>query len=266
MSDTSLYLNALFTMLGETNPGERNLRYVQKLEKMFTGMAYWIFVLIGAALASAWASIFQSTQMGSQEYTKQMMKLKEFCKAKRLPWPVRERLIAHYKHLYPERLIVDEVAIMNALPPQMRHEIVKTLHGNRISSMPILQGLAQDIMTDLCLALQAMPVLKADVVVKEGDIGNELYVVEKGLVKVTQHVPPTAKDDERVRAWIEAVMEHTLSNPSGHRLHRPEPNLLLDVTLAHIRALGASYSDRRAVTVQDLRDDLDLERLCNDQA
>jgi hypothetical protein len=33
-----------------------------------------------------------------------------------------------------------------------------------------------------------------------------MYIVSSGTLRVTQHVPPTAKDDERVRAWVEAVL------------------------------------------------------------
>eukprot|EP01047_Picozoa_sp_COSAG01_P020610 COSAG01_NODE_1176_length_11374_cov_476.847805_6_plen_91_part_00 len=72
--------------------------------------------------------------MGSQEYRAQMIKLKEFAKAKKLPYSVRERLMAHYRHLYPDQLIVNEEEIVRDLPPRMRHELVDSLHGSKASN------------------------------------------------------------------------------------------------------------------------------------
>jgi hypothetical protein len=88
----------------------------------------------------------------------------------------------------------------------MRHDLVNELHGHQIRSVPLFRDLQLAVFTELCIALAPMPCLKADIVCAEGDYGTEMYIVSSGTLRVTQHVPPTAKDDERVRAWVEAVL------------------------------------------------------------
>ena len=67
-------------------------------------LVFWLFSGMSGALAGLWATIMASNAMGGQEFKKHMTKVREFCKSKNLPWPVRERLLAHYRHLYPDQV------------------------------------------------------------------------------------------------------------------------------------------------------------------
>ena len=72
-----------------------------------------------------------------------LRQVKEFCKAKGLSWGVRMKLIAHYEHLYPDEVIVDELEIVNDLPAVMRDELVRDMYGAIISAVPLFFGLGE---------------------------------------------------------------------------------------------------------------------------
>ena len=188
----------------------RGMNMMSTGEKLYSTIAHWSIGALFGALAGAFSAMFTRNAMGAQEYRKAMMKLDEFCKTKQLPWPMRERLKAHYTHLYPDRLIIDDNEIIQDLPLYLRHEVVKQIHGEQVSSVPLFWGLEMEVMTEICLALNPIPFLHGDTVAREGQDGNEMYILATGLCRVTERVKTAAPDAERVLKWLEALMStHT---------------------------------------------------------
>jgi hypothetical protein len=134
--------------------------------------------------------------------------VKEFCRMKQLDRGPKAKLIAHYEHLYPENVIVDEKEILYDLPPRMREELVKTLYGTIITSIPIFFGQDTMVLTELCMALTHLPALKGELIVREGQRGHEMYSIEKGVCRVSQKF--RVNDDvSRVKTWIEETFQAT---------------------------------------------------------
>jgi hypothetical protein len=82
---------------------------------------------VQGAVAGAWGTIFAGNAMAGQSYKMKLRQVKEFCKVKALPWGVRAKLVAHYEHLYPDEVIVEELEIVNDLPAVMREELVREM-------------------------------------------------------------------------------------------------------------------------------------------
>ena len=203
---------------------------------------------IWGAVAGAWGTLFAANQMASQAYNMKKRQLQEFCKLKGLDWSVRSKLYAHYEHLYPEQVIVDEGEIISDLPPRLRDDLVRQLYGKVIGSVPLFFGLGTPILTELCLALLPFPALKGQVVVREGMSGNDIYIVSNGRCRVTQHMH-MSDDVERARQWISEVFD---SFGKVVKLYEPNQRTLLNRLTKEIRIISRRNADKLKLLTDQL--------------
>jgi hypothetical protein len=120
---TSYYLQSAFTVFQD--PGVAD-SYDNSLAELFTtAFVTGIMGFLWGAVAGAWGTIFSANQMASQAYRMKISEVKEFCRVKNVEFGVKAKLMAHYEHLHPEQVIVDEHMILDDLPPRMREELVR---------------------------------------------------------------------------------------------------------------------------------------------
>jgi hypothetical protein len=227
----SYYIKSFFTVF---RTPEINDNYEMTLFEMAFGMG--ATVIMGAvygAAAGAFSSIFSANQMASQAYRMKILQLREFCRVKGLAHGAREKLEAHYTHLYPDKLIVDESDVLNDLPPQMREDLVSQLYGRQLFQVPLFLNLELPIMTELCVALKPLPALRGAVLVKEGTKATRMFCISVGNVRVTERL--TDGDDvQRIGKWIEEVFAH-----AGRHVVLFEPNRRqqIDFLVKRIKAI-----------------------------
>lgn len=205
---SAYYFHSAFTVFQDPSVQDA---YTNSLAEMAGAAAVTgLMGFLWGAVAGAWGTIFAANQMGSQAYRMRISQVKEFCRMKKeqLDRGVQAKLTAHYQHLYPENIIVDEKDILNDLPPRMREELVKALYGTIITSIPIFFGQDTVVLTELCLALTPLPALKGELISREGQRGYEMYCIETGICRVSQTVR-LGDDVTRVKTWIEETFQAT---------------------------------------------------------
>jgi hypothetical protein len=208
--------------------------YTHTTSEMYIGSSYIaVMGFLWGSVAGAWTTVFAANQMASQAYRMKMSTVKEFCRIKGLDWGVRAKLQAHYEHLYPEKIIVDEGEIVDSLPPKMREELVRQLYGQVIVSIPLFFGLDSAILTEVCMALVAVPALKGETIVSEGDLGLDMYTIATGQCRVTSHMHIDG-DEERARMWVEEVFAQTGKSVT---LYTPNRRFLVTKLLKRMRVI-----------------------------
>ena len=114
-----MYLCVFYIYIGRS-------RYKLSMREM--GFAILTTTIMGTCwgvLAGTFSTIFATNQLASQTYKMRIKQLKEFCRLKELPHGLSEKLEAHYYHLYPDKMMIDEEDVIGDLPPQLREELVK---------------------------------------------------------------------------------------------------------------------------------------------
>jgi hypothetical protein len=213
---TAYYIKSFFTVF---QTPEINDEYEMTVREMMFGMlATVVMGSIWGAVAGTFSSIFGANQMASQAYRMKIMQLREFCRVKGLAHGAREKLEAHYTHLYPDKLIVDESDVINDLPPQMREELVSQLYGRQLFQVPLFLNLELPIMTELCVALRPLPALRGATIVREGTKATHMFCISAGNVRVTEKASD-GDDVQRIGKWIEELFAH-----AGRHVVLFEPN------------------------------------------
>ena len=158
-----------------------------------------------------------------------------------------------------EQVIVDDHKVLNDLPPLMRSELVRTLYGNIITSVPLFLGLDRSILTELCMALMPEPALKRQTIAVEGSRGVGLHCISSGACRVTQTM--RGRDDEvRVKMWIEDVFE---GNGRPLNLYSTNQRLHLERLLSRLRFMTRQRATNAELPIRyrDVYEDHDIEEL-----
>lgn len=74
---------------------------------------------------------------------------------------------------------------MEKLPPKLKKSLLLTMYKPQLQTCPLFAGLEETIITKLALTLRPYLGLQGDIVVQEGEIGEDMYMVVKGEVKLS---------------------------------------------------------------------------------
>ena len=232
------YITALFTIF--RNPRVSDGYSMSAQEMIFGVFATMVMGIVFGAVAGTFASIF-APNAAAQAYQMKMKQLQEFARAKGLNESTKHKLQAHYTHLYPDKIIIDETEILQELPPQMREELVAQLYGQQLCSVPLFLNIESNVLTELCLALVPLPALRGSIMVKEGAKATHMFCIATGTVKVTERT--TGGDDvNRVRAWVEEVFQS-----AGREviLIEPDRRQQIEALIHHIKRVSKEQARHR---------------------
>lgn len=250
------YVKSLFTVFQHPEIHDYYTMSVQ--EMLYAMLATVVMGTMWGVVAGTFSSIFSSNQMASQAYRMRIKQLKEFCRIKDLPYQIREKLEAHYVHLYPEKLIIDEQKVIDDLPPQLREELVATLYGRQLYSVPLFLNLESQILTELCLALVPLPALKGVVIAREGHAGTHMFCISAGQIKVTEKMKD-GDDVRRVRVWLEDVFSHANREVEG--LATIARSQLIDKLMATIKRISKTTEKAAVVSPKQKAVSRDVQNL-----
>ena len=100
---------------------------------------------------------------------------------------------------------------MSLLPPALARELVEQLYESKIEALPGLRGLPAEVRAALCMSMKPIKVrsnhdrlfskvseasaalvvgtqaLKTDVIFREGERADSMYVIEQGAVELSRH-------------------------------------------------------------------------------
>lgn len=226
------YIKSLFTVMRDPQIHDK---YKLSLREMMFAIA--VAMVMGSCwgiVAGTFSTIFASNQLASQTYKMRIKQLKEFCRIKELPHGMREKLEAHYYHLYPDKMMIDEEDVIGDLPPQLREELVGTLYGRQLYSVPLFLNLNVQVLTELCTKLVPLPALKGATIAREGTKGTHMFCISSGQIKITEKISD-GDDAGRLRHWIEDVYSHANRDI---KLFKPSVHQLVEVLATRVRRIA----------------------------
>ena len=86
---------------------------------------------------------------------------------------------------FETKSVFDEQAILDKLPPKHRKELLMAMYRDHLATCPLLKNMEEAILTKLCLKMCPYLALQDDLIVKEGDVGEEMYMVVRGCVRLS---------------------------------------------------------------------------------
>eukprot|EP01043_Picozoa_sp_COSAG02_P022233 COSAG02_NODE_1150_length_14208_cov_5.805231_4_plen_438_part_00 len=142
-------------------------------------------VALGLILGSL-SSMFMTTRLLEDKVERQMAELREFLAEKRVPKNLRNRVRHYMDLLYRHKTGYNEQHLMELLPPSLARELIEQLYHSRIEALPGMRGLPGEVRAKLCMAMKPIKALKTDIVFREGERADSVYVIETGVIELSR--------------------------------------------------------------------------------
>ena len=185
VSIVTKYLDALYYSVttlttvgyGDLVPNTNNEKIVSILCELAGSVTFGI-------IAGSLSAIAMSETLTKREIKSRSAKLDEFMRTKNVPRAMRDELGTQLSNYFEKKSALDEKQVIACLPPKQQKDLVMAIYRPFVVDCPLLQGLERGLTSRFCLAMRPYFALAGDEIVVEGEIGEEMYLITRGNIKL----------------------------------------------------------------------------------
>ena len=107
-----------------------------------------------------------------------------FIKHYNIPDRLQTEAINHYNHLFSKRLSDNDEKIIADLPHALQQEMQIYMKIKLISNIPVFIGCPHECLKDISTHLEQIYSSPGDLIIKIGDLGEEMFIIAHGVVDV----------------------------------------------------------------------------------
>ncbi len=141
------------------------------------------------------ASLLSNLDVIRAKHLRRVETVNHFMRDRRVPRELQARVRDYYTYIWDSR-IGQETEILEDLPTPLRVEIALHTHRSILERVPLFSGAGEDFFRELVVHLRPAVFLPGERLMRRGEVGRELYFIEKGKVEVLD------RDDAEVLAEL----------------------------------------------------------------
>ncbi|OON13687.1 cyclic nucleotide-binding domain protein, partial [Opisthorchis viverrini] len=165
--------------------------------------------------------------------------VKNYLSIRCVPYPLQERVINWFDYLWYTNKITDEDNVLNSLPDKLKAEIAIQMHLDTLKRVEIFQNTEEGFLSELVLRLRMVLFAPGDYVCRKGEIGKQMFIVNRGTLHVLGDDSKTILATLRAGSYFGELSILNLGQYGNRRT-------------ASVRSLG--YSDLFRLSKSDLWD------------
>ena len=158
-------------------------------EKVAAILCELTLAVIYGMLAGLMSSIMMAGQADSQDKQRKMARIRGWLVSRRVPADFQSTVMSYFHKALDKKNANSEgfeKMVLDTMPPAMASKTAAMLYGDWLSNLPLFKGLSQEIITSLCKVVVPLLVHRGQQVIKEQDLGTEMYMLLRGEVEVTK--------------------------------------------------------------------------------
>ena len=125
-----------------------------------------------------------STTMSEMEKKQQRQQLREFLRQKGIGTDMQQHVIGQVENWWAKKSVFDEAKLLEKLPPKHRKILLMKMYKPSLANSPLLGDVEEGVLIKLCLLMRPYIALTGDVVFREGEIGEEIFILIHGTIKL----------------------------------------------------------------------------------
>eukprot|EP00818_Percolomonas_sp_WS_P007517 CAMPEP_0117436038 /NCGR_PEP_ID=MMETSP0759-20121206/801_1 /TAXON_ID=63605 /ORGANISM="Percolomonas cosmopolitus, Strain WS" /LENGTH=670 /DNA_ID=CAMNT_0005227625 /DNA_START=823 /DNA_END=2835 /DNA_ORIENTATION=- len=170
---------ALVTMTGYQNTQpQTNIEVAFSLCVSAVGLSLYI-TIIGTV-----GSLMSNLDASKQYFISRMDQINAFMNFRELPNDMQEQIREYYTYLWKSRRSLNESNVFIDLPMHLQIEVAMKLNEKFIKKVDIFQGAEQQFIERIVVKMKPKLALPNVFIVRQGEIGREMYLISKGEVEV----------------------------------------------------------------------------------
>ena len=162
---------------GETVPSTIAQR-IYAIMIMLAGVGVYGFIIGNVA------SLLSKRNPARAQYFNNLDQLKIFVNYRRIPPSLQKKISDYYTYIWKKKLGFDESVFLSGLPQGLQSEVSIHLKREILEKIPLFQGVSDKFLGEVSLHMRPLVCVPGENVFTEGEIGNEMYFIIRGKLKV----------------------------------------------------------------------------------
>ncbi|CAN7992143.1 unnamed protein product [Ixodes hexagonus] len=162
----------------------KNAKPSNELEYMYMTVSWLLGVFLFAFLIGQVRDIVATATQGRTQCRQAVDACVRHLRRLGLPDDLQRRVRLWLNHTWDQKKTLDENSILATLPRKMKTDIAISVHYNTLAKVQFFQDCERSMLRDLVLKLQSVLFLPGDYICHKGEIGVEMYIVNKGVINV----------------------------------------------------------------------------------
>ncbi|XP_068739809.1 potassium/sodium hyperpolarization-activated cyclic nucleotide-gated channel 2-like isoform X2 [Montipora capricornis] len=148
------------------------------ITSMMTGATFY-------ALFIAYSiNVIQSMDSPGRSYREKLQQIEEYMSHRRLPVPLRDKITKYYEHRFQGKLF-DEERLLHEVSRPLRKSIINHNCRELVRKVPFFSDADPEFVSAIITKLEFEVYLEEDIIIREGEMGTEMYFLKTGVVSVT---------------------------------------------------------------------------------
>lgn len=218
-----------------TSTGYGDIHAYSLVEMIVASLVMVIGQLLNGSVLGNIASTLANEEAGRVEYEERLDSVKEQMKDMKLNSKLRNRVISYFDYLWMRNKGVDQHTLLRDAPFCLQTELALHINEHHLTKVPIFKDAEASFFRSLSLMLRPVLITPNDYIVRQGDVGDEMYFIHRGTVEVM--------DENNLQQVAQVLHEGD---------HFDDINLLYDVPRrTSVRA--CTHVNLQALSVHDLK-------------
>ncbi|KAL9657831.1 hypothetical protein ABK040_013167 [Willaertia magna] len=176
-------IRAVFWAVGQMN-GYANTNPSSDFETWTMLLVTVVGLGLYVAIVGTVGAILGDLNAQNESFENFMDGIKEFMAYRKLSKDLQNKVIEYYTHIWKTRKTLDEEGMLLALPEHLRIEVSLFLNKDIIQKIPFFANIEEQFINSLVLKLKPKVALPGALIVRKGDIGREMFFINRGSVEV----------------------------------------------------------------------------------
>ncbi|XP_023243864.1 cyclic nucleotide-gated cation channel beta-1-like [Centruroides sculpturatus] len=162
----------------------KKFRPSNEFEYVFMIVSWLMGVFIFAFLVGQIRDIFATATRSKTEYRQMMNLTVQYMRNLNVPDDLQTRVRLWLRHTWEQQNTLNEDTILDFFPSKMKMDLAINVHYNTLSKVQLFKDCDKALLRDLVLKLKPVLFLPLDYICMKGEVGKEMYILNKGLVQV----------------------------------------------------------------------------------
>lgn len=167
-----------------TTVGYGDITPASNISRIYTMFVMMIGVGSYGIIIGNFSRMIMLADKYKEEKKEKMTSLHGFLKHYSIPKDVQSEVFSFYNHLLAQKVNEQDNEIMNDLPPAIQQELKIYMKIRLIRDIHVFHGISLECLKMLAEKLEHNFHSPNDMIVKTGDVGNEMFIIGHGSVEV----------------------------------------------------------------------------------
>jgi hypothetical protein len=164
--------------------GYANTQPVYLLEYICNTIVVALGIALYVTIVGTVGSLVKEFDASGTSFENFIDTMKAFMRYRKLPSTLQEKVLHYYMYIWKTRKTLNEQKLLNELPMHLRVEVAIFLNKDILQKVSFFKDLNEQFINSLVLKLIPKLALPGSLIVRKGDIGREMFFLNKGEVEV----------------------------------------------------------------------------------